>query len=207
LWWLAADGPVWCASWFAGAPIWWCSIDCPVARPNAALRRVMSLLLRESGRRESKALLSGPLGIRAICPGAKLPNRGVRESPNDTADCHAAPEGNRSFCCEYSRVDACGNGIGLSACAGSEVALGESRLRGSQASLNSNCQKNRRKHFSSSTTPHIACNVVVNAFQQYERLARLATAKLERRRPILGLAHPPLRETARIHWRFTIGTC
>jgi hypothetical protein len=86
-------------------------------------------------------------------------------------------------------------------------ACGSERLQGSRASLNSNCQKNRRKLFSSPTTPHIACDVVVNAFQQYERLARLATAKLERRRPILRLAHPPLRETSRIHWRFTIGAC
>jgi hypothetical protein len=69
----------------------------------------------------------------------------------------------------------------LNACAGSEVALGESRLRGSQASLNSDCQKTGESNFSSSTTLHIACNVVVNAFQQYERLDNLATAKLERR--------------------------
>src|ERR1700748_2437330 len=41
--------------------------------------------------------------------------------------------------------------------------------------------ENRRKQFSSSTTLHVACNVVVNAFQQYERLDNLATAKLERR--------------------------
>ena len=38
-------------------------------------------------------------------------------------------------------------GIGLSACAGSEVALGESRLRGSRASLNSNCQKTGESTF------------------------------------------------------------
>jgi hypothetical protein len=41
--------------------------------------------------------------------------------------------------------------------------------------------ENRRKQFSSSTTRHVACNVVVNAFQQYERLVSLATANLERR--------------------------
>jgi hypothetical protein len=87
------------------------------------------------------------------------------------------------------------------------VALGESRLRGSQASLNSDCQKNRRKQFSSSTTRHVACNVVVNAFQQYERLVNLATAKFERRCTILGLAHPPFGETARIRWGFTMAAC
>jgi hypothetical protein len=65
----------------------------------------------------------------------------------------------------------------LNACAGSEVALVESRLRGSRASLNSDCQKTGESNFSFSTTQHIACNVVVNAFQQYERLVNLATAK------------------------------
>jgi hypothetical protein len=35
----------------------------------------------------------------------------------------------------------------LNACAGSEVALGESRLRGSQASLNSDCQKQAKAIF------------------------------------------------------------
>ena len=208
MWWLATDGPVWCARWFAGAPVWWCSIDCPVARPNAALRRVMSLLLHESGRRESKALLSGPLGIRAICPGAKLPNRGVRERLNAAAGCHAAPKGNRPFCCEYRESVPDEMASASMRVQDSEVALvGASDYRAVKLSLNSNCQKNRRKLFSSPTTPHVACNVVVNAFQQYERLARLATAKLERRRPILGLAHPPLREMPRIHWRFPIGTC
>jgi hypothetical protein len=66
-----------------------------------------------------------------------------------------------------------------------------SRLRGSQASLNSNCQKNRRKQISFRTTRQVECTVVLNAFQQYEWLAGLAIAKLERRSSILLLAHPP----------------
>jgi hypothetical protein len=137
-------------------------IDCPVARPIAALRRVMGLLLRESGRRENEALLSGPLGSGPSCPGAKLPNRGVRERPNTAAGCHAAPKGNRSYCCEYSRVDA-GKQWHRPQCVCRQrgCACGSERLQGSQTSLNSNCQKNRRKHFSSSTTPRIACDVVV----------------------------------------------
>ena len=81
----------------------------------------------------------------------------------------------------------------LSAVQAARLRSGSSRLRGGQASLNSNCQKNRRKHFSSPPTQHLACNVVVNVPQQYEWLASLATAKLERRRLILELAHPPLR--------------
>ena len=98
-------------------------IDCPVARPNAALRRVMGLLLRESGRRESKALRSGPLGIRAILSGSEAAEpRGARE-----AECHCRlPRGSRRqqiVLLRIQGVGAGGNGIGRSACAGSEVAL------------------------------------------------------------------------------------
>ena len=123
------------------------------------------------------------------------------------AGCHAAPEGKGPYSCEY-RGDRCGGtSIDLSACAAARLRSGSKRLRSSQASLNSNCQKTGESNFSSPTTRHVACNVVVNAFQQYEGLVNLATAKLERRCTILGLAHPPLREIARIHWRFTRVTC
>src|SRR5438105_1930088 len=117
--------------------------------------------------------LSDELGCRTA---------GCERGPYAMADCHAPPEGKKSLCCGYSE-DRCRKKMAsdLNACAGSEVALKESRLRGSQASLNSDCQKNRRKQFSLSTTPHVACSVVINAFQQYERLVNLATAKLERR--------------------------
>jgi hypothetical protein len=139
---------------------------------------------------KSEALLSAPLGISAICPASYATEpRGARE-----ALCRRTlPRGSRRHKSAANTVRGRRRrlGIGLNACAGNEVALGKSRLRGSQASLNSNCQKNRRKQFSSPTTRHIACNVVVNALQQYEWLASLATAKFERRCPILELAHPP----------------
>src|SRR5277367_6696584 len=57
LWWLAADRPVWRVCWFADVPVWWFK-NCPVVRPNATLRRVMGLLLRENRRQKSKALPS-----------------------------------------------------------------------------------------------------------------------------------------------------
>jgi hypothetical protein len=38
-------------------------------------------------------------------------------------------------------------------------------------------RKQAKAIFSFSTTQHVACNVVVNAFQQYEPLVNLATAK------------------------------
>jgi hypothetical protein len=160
------------------APVWWCSVDCPVARPNAALRRVMGLLLRESGRRESKALLSGPRGsgpsVRkrscrtAGCERGRMPlqvatllRKATDRSPANTERrCRKKRHRPQRVC--RQRGYACGS----------------ERLQGSQTSLNSNCQKNRRKLFSSPTTLHVACKVVVNAFQQYEWLARLATAKL-----------------------------
>jgi hypothetical protein len=69
----------------------------------------------------------------------------------------------------------------LNACAGSEVALGESRLQWQSSFSQLRLSETGESNFSSSTTRHVACNVVVNAFQQYERLVNLATAKLERR--------------------------
>jgi hypothetical protein len=182
-------------------------MDCPVARPNAALRRVMGLLLRESGRLESKTLLSGPLGIRAISSGSEAAEpRGARETE---CRCRLPRSSKRQQIVQLriQGVDAGVNGVGLNACAGSEVALvGASDYRAVKL-LSTQIVRKQAKAFLSPTTPHIACNVVVNAFQQYERLARLATAKLERRPPILGLAHPPLREMPRIHWGFMIGAC
>ncbi len=83
-------------------------------------------------------------------------------------------------------------GIVLSACAGSEVALVESRLRAVGVLSAQIVRKQAKAIFSSPTEQHIGCRAVVNAFQQYEWLAGLATAKLERRRRILELAHPPL---------------
>jgi hypothetical protein len=70
--------------------------------------------------------------------------------------------------------------------------LGEQATAGQSSFSQLKLSENRRKQFSFRTTRHIARNVVVNAFQQYERLMSLATAKLERRRSILELAHPPV---------------
>jgi hypothetical protein len=55
--------------------------NCPVARPNTAIRRVMGLLLRESGRQKSKTLLPAPLGTSVICPTSEAAEpRGAREA-------------------------------------------------------------------------------------------------------------------------------
>src|SRR6202051_3170180 len=102
----------------------------------------MGLLLPESA--DERARLSRLLheGSGPSVRRARLPNRGVRERLYAMAGCHAAPEGKGSLCCDTARIDAVGTGIRyLNACAGSEVALVESRLRGSRASLNSDCQK------------------------------------------------------------------
>jgi hypothetical protein len=155
LWWLAADGPVWRICWFADRRPGGVH-NFPVARPDTALRRVMGLLLRGADDKRAKLsclLLWGP------APSARramLPNRGVRERPCANAGCHAAPGGKEPFCCEYSEGRCIETGIGLNACAGSEVALGESRLRGSQASLNSNCRKTGEStfHFERRCTLH-----------------------------------------------------
>jgi len=162
--------------------VWWCqkqprgpAVYGPSARdgPSAPGER------KTKRARLSRLLHQGPgPSVRR----ARLPNRGVRERLYAMAGCHAAPEGKKSFCCGYSE-NRCRKKLAydLSACAGSEVALGESRLQWQSSFSQLRLSENRRKQFSSSTTRHVACNVVVNAFQQYERLVNLATAKLERR--------------------------
>ena len=84
----------------------------------------------------------------SICPTSEAAEpRGARE-----ARCRGRlPRGSgrqNSFCCDYRKENDAGKaGIALNACADSEVALGESRLQGSQASLNSNCQKTGESNF------------------------------------------------------------
>jgi hypothetical protein len=179
--------------------------NCPVARPDMALRRVMGLLLRESGRQieqSSPVCSTGdqrhPSGERG-CRTAGCERGSVRTQVamrlREARDPSAANTG---------RTD---TETGLSACAYSEIALGERTTTRQSNFSQLKLSENRRKHFPFPTMRHIACNVVVNAFQQYEWLARLATAKLERRRTILELAHPPMRGTSRIHWRFTRCSC
>ena len=56
------------------------------------------------GERKTKERGSPVCSTRDQCPSvrrARLPNRGVRERPDAMAGCHAAPEGKKSFCCEY----------------------------------------------------------------------------------------------------------
>jgi hypothetical protein len=147
-----------------------------------ALGCVMGLLLRKSGRRKSEALSSAQPGNRSIRPASDAAEpRGAREALCQ-GGCHAAPEGKESFCCGYSE-DRCRRNWHTTSVRvqAARLRLGSRDCNGSQASLNSDCQKTGESNFSSSTTRHVACNVVVNAFQQYERLVSLATAKLERR--------------------------
>jgi hypothetical protein len=163
--------------------VWWVFKNSPVVRPHTALRCAMGLLLRESGRRkEQGSPVCSTRDQVHLSDERRLPNRGVRERLYAMAGCHAAPEGKKSFCCGYSE-NRCRKKLAydLIACAGSEVALGESRLQWQSSFSQLRLSENRRKQFSSSTARHVACNVVVNAFQQYERLVNLATAKLERR--------------------------
>ncbi len=151
----------------------------PRGSAGTARQCVMGRLLRSGcGQKEQGSPVCSTRDQRHLSGERTLPNRGVRESLC-RAGCHATP-GDRTVRCDYNEAvsQECGNSP--SACAGREVSLRRATAS-SQASLNSSCQKNRRKQFSSRTTLHIACRAVVNAFQQYERLARLATAKFERR--------------------------
>jgi hypothetical protein len=156
-------------------------------------RCAMDPLLPKSGGRKSKALPPAPPGISAIWPAIRTAEpRGARE-----AICRRRlPRGSRSkesFCCEYSEGRAGRTGIDRSQCVCRQRGCVRGAVdRGAVKLLSTQIVRKQAKALSSPTTRHLACNVVVDASQQYEWLASLATAKLERRRLILGLAHPPL---------------
>jgi hypothetical protein len=145
------------------------------------LRRVMGLLLRGSGDKRAKLSYLLHWGPAPSARRAMLPNRGVRERPCADAGCHAAPGDKKPFCCEYSEGPVHRNWhrpqcvCRQRGCARGVATAGQSSF--SQLKLS----ENRRKHFSSRTTLHVACRVAVNAFQQYEWLASLAMAKFWRR--------------------------
>jgi hypothetical protein len=131
----------------------------PRGRPYMALRCVMDLPLRQSSGRKSEALPSALPGTSSICPTSEAAEpRGTRE-----ALCRRRlPRYSRrqeSVCCEYKEDRRRRNGhrpqcvCRQRGCAWGVATAGQSSF--SQLKLS----ENRRKHFSSPTTPHIACNV------------------------------------------------
>src|SRR5271156_3310429 len=82
----------------------------------------------------------------------------------------------------------------------------ESRLRGSRASLNSNCQKTgesihlQRRHILHATSSSTLSNST-NGLPDWQRRSLSEDASL------LELAHPPVRGTVRVHWGFVIRAC
>jgi len=108
----------------------------------------------------------------------------------------------RILCCEYSEGSMQEDRHRPQCVCRQRGARGSRDCRAAKL-LSTQIVRKQAKASSSRTTLHIACNAVVNAFQQYEWLACLATAKLERRCAILELAHPPFRgigpNSLRIH--------
>jgi hypothetical protein len=124
--------------------------ESPVARPDTALpaRDGSSALTRRQTKERGSPVcsswdqyhLSGEL---------RPPNRGVRERPCH-AGCHAAPGDENRSAANTGGTMPKKEGIGPQCvCRQRGWASSSLRLQSSQASLNSNCQKNRRKQFTS----------------------------------------------------------
>ncbi len=164
-----------------------------MVRPVVALRRVVGPLLpKMEGRNEQSSPVcstkgSGPIVQRAL---AAEP-RGAREAVGR----HRLPRGSRSAggpaAANTMSVDAKDAGIDTHCACRQLECAGESRLRGSRASLNSNCQKTGESnhlqrrfilHGTSSSTLSNSTNESVT----------WQAAKFGRRREILELAHPPV---------------
>ena len=186
----------------------WRRSNCPRGPAFYGYRRVMGLLFPERGRRKSEALPSAPPGIRSICPASEAAEpRGARE-----AVCHGRlPSGSGRQEVALLRIQRGSmpekGGIRPQCLCRQRGCAWEVATAWQSSFSQLRLSENRRKQFSLSTMPHVACSVVVNAFQQYERLVNLATAKFGRRCPIFELAHPPPREKARIHWGYLMAAC
>jgi hypothetical protein len=190
LWWLTADGPVWRVCWFAGRTGLGVTKDCPVARPYRALqaRDGASAPIGSKQKERSPPVRStgdqfhpsGELGCRtAGCERARLRVQ-VATRPFEARDHSAA---------STVRVDAEELASALVRVQTARLRSGSRDCRAVKLLSTQIVRKTGESNFISNDATH--GNVAVNAFQQYEWLARLATAKLERRWPILELAHPP----------------
>ncbi len=167
----------------------------PVVRPRTAISARWTLCSRRAEDEKSEALPSAPQGPVPSVRRARLPNRGVRERPDAVAGCHAAPEGRiRSAAITERKLMPEKLASPSMRVQTARLRLGSRDCRAVKLLSTQIVRKQAKAIFSSPTTRHVACNVVVNAFQQYEWLAGLATAKLERRSQILTLAHPPTTE-------------
>src|SRR5258708_712029 len=141
--------------------IWWRSKDRPVARPYD-LRDGSSALGEQKTKERGSPVCSTRDQVHlsderrcrtAGCERGFMPRQvamRLRKARNRSADTVRIDAG-RNWHSTSLRVQA------------ARLRLGSRDCGGSQASLNSDCQKTGESNFSSSTTRHVACNVVVNA--------------------------------------------
>jgi hypothetical protein len=149
----------------------------PPVRPDRDSGAWWVVWLRSELDKKSEALLSSPLRTSDLYRRATLPDHGVRERPTAVAGCHATP---------------LAQGIGLLRIQGETMpdelarphCVCEQRwcVWGVATAGQSNFSQLKLsvvpgESISSPTRLQIVCKVVVNAFQQYEWLLSLATAK------------------------------
>jgi len=178
----------------------------PLVQPDRNSGACWVVWFRSGIEKKSEALLSAPLRIRDPGRRARLPDHGVRERPIADAGCHATPVAQGSACCGYRenrrrKKQARAHCVcEQRSCAWGVATAGQSSFSQLKLSV-----VQAKAIFISNV--QVACKVVVNAFQQYERLPSLATANIWRRSPILKLAHPPLVANPHEHWGFARWTC
>jgi hypothetical protein len=94
------------------------------------------------------------------------------------AGCHAVPGDENRSAANTGGTMPKKKALDLNACAGSEVGPQGACDCGAVMLLSTQIvRKTGESNFHLGTTRHIPCSTVVNAFQQYEWLASLATAK------------------------------
>ncbi|MBB5342738.1 hypothetical protein HDF10_000688 [Edaphobacter lichenicola] len=116
----------------------------------------------------SKALLSAPRGIRAICPASEAAEpRGAREAVGRRRLPRGSESAGDPSAADTVSVDAGDAGIDLTARADSKIALG-SHDCGAVELLSTQIVRKQAKANHLQRRFPFAGNVVVNAFQQYE---------------------------------------
>lgn len=156
--------------------------DCPVVRPRWGSRSVVGRLL-PAGRQAKEPRLSCLLHVGTVPPERRVGRTaGCERRPDAVVGCHAAPAGawDRSVAATAGSHVKTLKAKGQAATLRVQTAMvrtGETRLQGSRSSLNSNCQKNRRK-LSSPTAIAEALQGRRQRFPRVRRVIRLGNSEV-----------------------------
>ena len=147
----------------------------PRGPAESARRCVMGRLLLGVRKQKSKALPSAPPGISTICPASERCRTAGCERGWCRAGCHATPGDRKPSVAITGRTTPEDKASASLRVQAERLRLRENDCRAVKHLSTQIVRKTGESNFISNDASH--CSVAVNAFQQYEWLASLATAK------------------------------